>query len=291
MNSYNNALSISLLALVVIIVVHLLFNSGKSSSTEEPFDPIKLDANEYAQERKEIYKKTKRCHGSSGCPVDQSVRDNDIYLQKYLLGAPLGPQQCTASTGNSCDECVQSSLGLDDDMERGDCCSHSNPNRNCTNCTHRDVCNITKHAPKSTKEFSDDFFSFRDSTQMNSSMRFDAVDKIQDLYLSGNLEHAKGFPENVKIKDLFDCATSGPTIYKRSCVRLPTFDNMNPVGHYASYGTPGLYATADQWQYPNEKIMNGGEIDNGIYASQSNLQPSNLARGSDAYASTNYYNL
>ncbi len=281
MNSYNNALSISLLALVVIIVIHLLFNGRKSYESEEAFNPIKQeDANlekvigigsNYAQQRKVVKHRTNNC-----CPVDRSVRDNDVYLQKYLLGAPLGPQKCSTN----CASCVQSSLDLNEGIEKKDpaceCCTHSDPSRSCTNCTHQDVCNITQHAPKSAKEFSDDFFGFRDrSTFMNSSIRFDAVDKIQDLYLSGNLSHARGFPENTKIKDLFDCATSGPTIYKRSCVRLPTFDNMNPVDDHVSYGTPGLYATADQWQYPNEKIINGGEIDNGVY-------------GTDAYASTNY---
>lgn len=274
MNSYNNALSISLLALVVIIVIHLLFNGNKSYESEEAFDPIKQEAATYAQQREVVEHKTKNC-----CLVDRSVRDNDIYLQKYLLGAPLGPQKCSRFD-NNCESCVQSSLDneslyshsscLDDN-----CCSHSNDSRSCTNCTHQDVCNIAQNAPKSTKEFSDDFFGFRDRTQINSSMRFDAVDKIQDLYLSGNLEHARGFPENVKIKDLFDCATSGPSIYKRSCVRLPEFDNMNPVGNYVTTGTPGTSLTRDVWQYPNEKIMNGGEIDNGVY-------------GNDAYASTNF---
>lgn len=257
MNSYNNVLRISLIALVVIIVIHLLFNNPNNQDsdpnniiTKESFDQIKYKASNYAQKRKQIYKKTKRCNTSSSCPVDQSIKDDDIYLQKYLLDAPLGPQKCT----NSCNNCIQNSL-----------CSSSDPSRSCTNCTNTDVCNITQNAPKSTKEFSDDFFGFRDSTYMNSSLRFDPVDKIQDLYLNGNMEHAREFPENIKIKDLFDCATSGLSLYKKPNVRLPTFDNLNPVDQYVVSGTPGLHGTRDQWNYPNEKIMNGGEIENGVY--------------------------
>ena len=141
MNSYNNALSISLLALVVIIVIHLLFNSRKSYESEEAFNPIKQEASTYAQQRQVVKHKTKKC-----CPVD---RDNDIYLQKYLLGAPLGPQKCSTN----CESCVQSSLDTESLYSHSsclddDCCSHSNAERNCTNCTHQDVCNIEKNAPK-----------------------------------------------------------------------------------------------------------------------------------------------
>lgn len=293
MNSYNNVLRISLIALVVIIVIHLLFNNPNNNNpdsnnitTKESFDQIKHKASNYAQKRKQIYKKIKRCNTSS-CPVDQSIKDDDIYLQKYLLSAPLGPQKCT----NSCNNCVKNSVYSNNDLESknsnyfdNECCSNSDPSRSCTNCTRTDVCNITENAPKSTKEFSDDFFGFRDSTLMNSSLRFDPVDKIQDLYLNNSMEHAGKFPENIKIKDLFDCATSGPSLYKKPTVRLPSFDNLNPIDQYIVPGTPGLHGTRDQWNYPNEKIMNGGEIENGIYG------VNEMGSYSDKYMPTTRYN-
>lgn len=115
-------------------------------------------------------------------------------------------------------------------------------------------------------EFQEDFYNFRDKTQNNSSMRYDPVDKVSSLYLSGNLSDARGYGENVKIKDLFDNATKAPVnLYSRSCVRIPKFDNVNPDGYYLNEGTPGLHLTRDEWTYDNENILNGGSMDGNIY--------------------------
>jgi len=119
--------------------------------------------------------------------------------------------------------------------------------------------------PQTRKEFHNDFFKFRDLTYNNSSIREDAVDRIVDLYLSGNLEQTR-LNSNIRIKDLFDCTTAGPNLYSRQCVRLPDFDNINPKGYYLSYGTPGMHLTRDNWNYPNEKISNGGPIRTGLTA-------------------------
>ena len=111
------------------------------------------------------------------------------------------------------------------------------------------------------KEFNKDFFNFRDQyTNFNSSMHEDPVDFIQNLYLSGNLDQARSYP-NMKIKDIFDSATQGINLYERSCVRLPEFDNAIPDGYRYSAGTPGTLLTADKWRYKDERIMNGGQID------------------------------
>lgn len=118
--------------------------------------------------------------------------------------------------------------------------------------------------PKHIQQFHDDFFAFRDTyTNENSSMRYDPVDKIQDLYLSGNMDEARGYP-NKKIKDLFDYTTLGPNLYGRGCVRVPYFDNINPEGWKYSYGSPGTQLVADEYDYTPEKVMNGGEIRGGL---------------------------
>ncbi len=118
---------------------------------------------------------------------------------------------------------------------------------------------------QSRREFHNDFFSFRDKTYENSSMQYDTVDMVQDLYLSGNNSIARQHP-NMRIKDVFDNMTQAPNAYVRDCVRLPKFDNVNPQGYYNSFGTPGLSLTRDNWSYDNEQANNGGEIQPGLYA-------------------------
>ncbi len=122
----------------------------------------------------------------------------------------------------------------------------------------------------SRKQFHNDFFGFRDLTEQNSSIRQDPVDLIQQMYLDGNLGAARRFP-NMKIKDIFDAATQGPNLYERQCVRLPHFDNINFDGYLMSNGSPGLMTTRTDWEYDNEKIMNGGKITD--YQDTQNLYP------------------
>jgi hypothetical protein len=117
---------------------------------------------------------------------------------------------------------------------------------------------------KSKDQFRKDFFAFRDLTENSSSFRYDPVDKIQQLYLQGNLSKARRYP-NIKIKDIFDSTTStGPNLYMRHCVRLPKFDNINYDGYKMSYGAHPMHNTRDNWKYSNEKIINGGEISDGL---------------------------
>jgi len=119
---------------------------------------------------------------------------------------------------------------------------------------------------KSRKDFHKDFFNFRDTTNKVSTHKFDAVDKIQQLYLQGNLGEAHG-TQGKRIKDIFDEAVAGPNLYTKPCVRLPDFDNVNFDGYKAEPGVHGMSLTAPNWVYPNESVNNGGEIDIGLVAS------------------------
>jgi len=128
---------------------------------------------------------------------------------------------------------------------------------------------------KSIKQFNRDFFDFRDKfTNENSSMRLDSVDKILNLYLSGNLGEARGFGKDVRIKDLFDQVTDCGNLNMRQCVRLPDFDNTMHDGYDASFVT-GMSNVRDEWVYPGqERPINGGQVDNGIYP----FDPANLGQ-------------
>jgi len=115
--------------------------------------------------------------------------------------------------------------------------------------------------PKSTKKFHSDFFSFRDKTNLNSSVRKDTVDNINNMILNGNLEQARS---NMKIKDIYDEAVKLPSRYNNSCVRQIKFDNINPHGWQDNYGTPGMSLVQNEWKYDNENILNGGKITENI---------------------------
>jgi hypothetical protein len=126
---------------------------------------------------------------------------------------------------------------------------------------------------KSRKQFNDDFFGFRDTTNNNTSIRYDAVDKIQQLYLEGNTSDVRGH-KSMKIKDLYDDLTKGPNLYLRQCVRLPEYDNLGDDGYTTSPGLHPTSASMGGWNYPNEKSINGGAIVPGLH-------------GSDPYANFN----
>lgn len=116
---------------------------------------------------------------------------------------------------------------------------------------------------KSIKQFNNDFFSFRDITQQNTTSNIDPVDRITQLYLEDNNDFSRRYP-NLKIKDVYDTVTKGVDLHKRKCVRLPDFDNINYDGYEMSYGAHPMHLTRDEWEYENESVMNGGEIKPGL---------------------------
>lgn len=119
---------------------------------------------------------------------------------------------------------------------------------------------------KSAKEFNKDFYNFRDAyTNENSSQRLDAVDKIINLKLQGNLDVARDSPD-LRIKDVFDELTRPEqNLYSKECVRLPYFDNTMHDGYDASSVT-GMHNVQDDWKYSNEKSLNGGPLEKNFFA-------------------------
>lgn len=119
----------------------------------------------------------------------------------------------------------------------------------------------------SRNKFHKNFFNFRDKTELSSTFKQDPVDRITQMYLDGNLTEARRYP-GMKIKDIFDAATAGPNKHTRTCARLPKFDNINYDGLYSSYGSPATSIARDNyiWKYKNDKVLNGGQIKQGLYA-------------------------
>jgi len=123
------------------------------------------------------------------------------------------------------------------------------------------MCPESKTTGEKINEFHKDFFNFRDKTCNNSSMMYDSVDKVADLYMSGDITTNRNTP-NMKIKDLFDYTTQGPNLYTKPCVRVPHFDNINFDGYTFDLGTTttNMLNTADKWAYKPDYLMNDGKF-------------------------------
>jgi len=96
-------------------------------------------------------------------------------------------------------------------------------------------------------------------------MTLDSVDKIANMYLNGDLGEARR-NSGMKIRDIYDKLTCGPQLYERKCARIPQFDNTMHDGYDASF-VNGMHMTRDNWLYDNENILNGGQIEKNLYAS------------------------
>lgn len=100
---------------------------------------------------------------------------------------------------------------------------------------------------QTTKEYNTDFFNFQNYIHQNSSMTYDPVDKVTDLYLSGQLNVGNG----KKISEIYDGLTAGINLYEDECVRLPKLDNTMNDGYDFSM-LSGMHNVRDEWVYGNE---------------------------------------
>lgn len=225
MSSYKNIVTFAIIAFVVALVIHLLFNvnrAGTYGTHEEHFDssePPELNKTlniPMNADKVVINPNAFPTYMDHGCPNRQNEIDHENYLTHTLLDKQFMCPPTNVSNVNTCP-------------------------KSC------------KDKPESTKKFHHDFFKFRDYTYLNSSMHEDPVDKVIDLYLTGNLSQARNYPSK-KIKDIFDDSARSVNLYERQCVRLPYFDNINPDGWYSNYGTPGTELTRNDWEYDKNKL-------------------------------------
>jgi hypothetical protein len=129
-------------------------------------------------------------------------------------------------------------------------------------CKEKDV-----FSPEQVDNYRDKFLAFRNGV-WQPSQREDAVDRINDMYLSGNTDLSRNH-KDMKIRDVYDDISKGTNLYSQNCVRMPTVDNTMRDGNYTVDGARGDYFARDNWVYNNEKVMNGGEFMSGIMPSDS----------------------
>lgn len=126
------------------------------------------------------------------------------------------------------------------------------------------VCKAKPDDREDLEKYRNDFFGFRNSINQTSHSD-DMVDRINDMYLSGNSDISRNH-KGVAIKDLFDGLTKGNDVQENQCIRMPHVDSVTQDGHYKRQGFRGETYTRDNWVYDQEKVNNGGEFYGNIYA-------------------------
>jgi hypothetical protein len=124
--------------------------------------------------------------------------------------------------------------------------------------------------PEEINKHRDEYLAFRNGVWQPSSTE-DAVDRINDLYLSGSNDISRNH-KDVKIKDLYDQLTKAPSVYTENCVKMPNVDDATRNGDYIVAGSRGNFHPRDNWVYGEEKVMNGGEFMTGVFPSDEKCQ-------------------
>lgn len=199
MQSYEQILNFALIAGILMIAVHVLFRNVTIYEPEESFEVeseinMTLPSEEVIEPYVEdIFRPD--AYRSEPQPVE-NVSFLDFYGDNQIQGCPVKENelQIFKYTKNNI------------------------------------IARADPQVPQCTKDFHDDFFSFRDKTFANSSMTVDPVDKINMLYLSDNHDEVRGYPKGFRIKDFYDSLTDGGIFSKRHCVRVPDFEGNQDMG-------------------------------------------------------------
>jgi len=131
---------------------------------------------------------------------------------------------------------------------------------------HKEICPINA---QSIKDFNKDFFNFRDKTHNNSSIIYDAVDKVTDLTLNGGWWTPPVGEEVAKISDIYDKLTQRPD-FQTACTRIPSFDSVMYDG-YEPKSVTGLYSNGNEFVYDKELSINGGKLEDKLYPNDPDL--------------------
>ncbi len=116
------------------------------------------------------------------------------------------------------------------------------------------------------KLYRDNHFAFRNNV-WQTSKDVDMVDKINDMYFSGNHDLTRN-RKGTRIADLFNDLTKNEDKLEQTCITNMTssksIDRIMDQQTTKINGHNGNMLSDDLWFYNREKTMNGGEFYNGI---------------------------
>lgn len=273
---YRDTINYALLALIIALIIHLIFKTMRKKKKEYMNNTIIRDQQ---PSREIIAQPTKELQNA-----DKNISNNE----------PSGPSPTYMSS------CMNGShpsgydgreyLFTQDDVpflssEGHDTCTVPQTQHEVDQYIIDNVVGGKFACPKkpqtesNTKEqidkFRKDFCDFRGRIY-NDSHQTDSVDKVLDLYLSGNSDVSRMF-KGSQIRDMYDnLTTSGQDLYERRCARTPDMQALAEQGFYSREGEQGKYLTRNEWKYPKENIMNGGEVDKNLYGYDPNDAPTSF---------------
>jgi hypothetical protein len=250
MDSYQNAIKLALLSLILIIIIKfvmkkdisdLLLNNLSYSESEEQNIIVEdsdeegedsLSFNSSMEERSLLPKNLTDNDLNSSMEerslLPKNLTDND--LNSSMEERSLLPKNLTDN------EDTNKILGVEEQAIIG------HP-LNKTASKIKNDC-FDKNENKRLQQFAD----FRDMTNMVSSNE-DTVDKINMLYLStkGNISNEY---QKKAIKDVYDNLTQNK-YYLNRCVRVPDFKNLTEQGNEKILGITGSIAEQETWSETN----------------------------------------
>ncbi len=116
------------------------------------------------------------------------------------------------------------------------------------------------------KLYRDNHFAFRNNV-WQTSKDVDMVDKINDMYFSGNYDLTRN-RKGTRIADLFNDLTKNEDKLEQTCITNMTssksIDRIMDQKSRKTRGHNGNMLSEDLWFYNKEKTMNGGDFYNGI---------------------------
>ena len=213
----------------------------------------------------------------------------NFYIENFdeELGPKNNHKDTDALTENSKEKSESSEISQDNQMEENDELIEKfgnleiskERNKNCTVCqtdmdadtyirkrllAGRGLCESEKQMTnEELKKYRDKHFAFRNKV-WQTSRDVDMVDKINDMYLSGNEELSRSH-RGVKIGDLFDGLTKNESkLMDDGCQMMSGNDKsiqrlMKEEGTHVQGHNGSMYSDA-KWEYNNEKTMNGGKF-------------------------------
>lgn len=241
---YYQIINYIVLALIIILIIHLVFqaikrrkNSSESFSQERPAPVI-----EEPEDEQDIAKEMQRV-------IEEKPQMKCKHAADYYLGI---------EPNNGCTICKTDSL-VDDYIRE-------------SLLHNAQICKPPKqYTPEDYDKYRDDFYSFRNKIE-RPSHNDDLVDRITEMYLSGNTDIARNH-KGVMIKDLYDNLTKqDANLYTTQCKRMPEVGGITHEGEHKAAGFRGDYFTKDNWTYDKENTINGGEFFGGVYPNDSDAQ-------------------
>jgi hypothetical protein len=263
---YCNAITIIILALIVALVLHLIFRAVNAKEG--------MESTKGGEMKNSCYRKSNMgimSDKNDGFNLDNNMADEQPCLgeQKLKKKVRFNIDEAASSRevnsieleGNNNAQGKRTKCGIIETQHQVDDYIREKLLDDSVFCTpNKKYCDRTD-----LDQYRSDFFGFRNDINQSSN-GVDMVDRVNDLYLSGNTDLSRN-NKGVRIQDMFNGMTQSYTPKpEENPIREVGYDSVSAVSNSKIKGSRGESYTKDNWTYDGEKLENGGEFYNGIHA-------------------------